>query len=155
MSPERDADLATDLAPVVLQASRAQLLAMMSRLAARGFDGLTPAFASVIPLLDAAGMRSTALAQKAGVTKQAMSQLVKLLEERDYVEQVPDRSDTRAKVVRLTKRGVTLRKACIEVRWELSSVAENALGRKRVQQLQEDLKKLIESLTDSTPPAGA
>ena len=37
-----------------------------------------------------------------------MSQLVKLVEQRDYVEQVADAADTRAKVIRLTKRGIAL-----------------------------------------------
>jgi DNA-binding MarR family transcriptional regulator len=93
-----------DIAPLLMLAARTQLAQMMKRLAVLGFDGLTPAFASVMPLVDAKGSRSTVLAQKAGVTKQAMSQLVKLLEQRDYVEQVADATDTRAKVIRLTKR---------------------------------------------------
>jgi DNA-binding MarR family transcriptional regulator len=138
----------SDIAPVLMQAARAQLSAMMSRLSARGFDGLTPTFATVIPLLDATGMRSTALAQRAGVTKQAMSQLVRLLEQRDYVEQVPDPSDTRAKVVRLTRRGVALRKACAEVRHELHAAAAKALGEKNLARLQKDLSKLIASLRE-------
>jgi DNA-binding MarR family transcriptional regulator len=141
---------ASDIAPIIMQASRAQLNAMMSRLAARGFEGLTPAFASIMPLLDATGMRPTALAQRAGVTKQAMSQLVGLLEERKYVEQVPDPSDTRAKVVRLTKRGVALRKACLDVRNELHAAAAKALGKKDLARLQQDLGKLIASL--AAPP---
>lgn len=137
-----------DIAPVIMQASRAQLAAMMRRLSSRGFEGLTPAFASIMPLLDATGMRSTILAQRAGVTKQAMSQMVRLLEARKYVELVRDPSDTRAKVVRLTKRGVTLRKACFDIRQELHATAAKALGKKNLEKLQEDLTKLIQSLSD-------
>ena len=131
-----------------MQAARGQLAAMMARLEARGFKGLTPSFATVMPLLDAAGTRSTVLAQRAGVTKQAMSQLVKLLEERKYVEQVPDAADTRAKVVRLTKRGVALRAACAQVRQELHSAALKALGEKELAKLVLDLRKLIASMSD-------
>ena len=72
----------TDIPAVLMQASRAQLGVMMALLTKRGFDGLTTAFAGVIPLLGGEGMRSTALVQRAGVTKQAMRQLVRLLEER-------------------------------------------------------------------------
>lgn len=139
----------TDIAPVIMQASRSQLAAMMSRLSARGFEDLTPAFASIMPMLDATGMRSTLLAQRAGVTKQAMSQLVRLLEERRYVEQVPDPSDTRAKVIRLTKRGVALRKACFEIRQELNATAARTLGKKNLEKLQDDLAKLIRSFSDA------
>ena len=137
-----------DLAPTLALAARSQLGAMMNRLGARGFDGLTPAFASLIPLLDATGTRATALAQRAGVTKQAMSQLVQLLEERDYVEQAPDLSDTRAKVIRLTKRGVALREACVKVRHELTLTAIKALGKANLSRLQKDLNTLIVSLNN-------
>ena len=109
-----------DIAPLLMLAARTQMAQMMKRLAVLGFDGLTPAFASVMPLLDAKGSRATVLAQKAGVTKQAMSQLVKLLEQRDYVEQVADPTDTRAKVIRLTKRGIASRSS--------STLARDILG---------------------------
>jgi DNA-binding MarR family transcriptional regulator len=135
-----------DIAPVIMMAARTQLAAMMARLAAQGFEGLTPAFASVMPLLDAKGSRATVLAQRAGVTKQAMSQLVKMLEQRDYVEQAPDATDTRAKVVRLTKRGVALRKACDDVRHDLQLAAQKALGKQDLRRLHEDLNKLIASI---------
>jgi DNA-binding MarR family transcriptional regulator len=135
-----------DTAPILAQAARAQVATMMSRLAARGFDDMTPAFAAVIPLLDATGERPTALAQRAGVTKQAMGQLLKLLKHRNYVEQVPDPSDTRAKVVRLTKRGVALRAACMDVRRDLHTAALKALGKKELASLQKGLQQLIASM---------
>ena len=125
-----------------MQASRAQTAAMMACLGGRGFEGLTPAFSTVIPLLDATGVRSSALAQRAGVTKQAMSQLVQMLEERNYVEQIPDSTDTRAKLVRLTERGVALRAAALEVRLEIQAAAVKALGPRNAKRLQEDLKTL-------------
>ena len=136
-----------DLAPIILQASRAQLSAMIAHLSARGFADLTPTFALVMPLLDATGMRSSILAQRTGVTKQAMSQLVRLLEQRGYVEQAPDPSDSRAKVVRLTKHGVALRNACEEVREELHAKAVAVLGKRDLRQLQKSLSRLVESLT--------
>jgi len=132
----------TDVAPTIGAASRAMIAAMMARLAKRGFDGMTPAFAGLIPLLDATGARSTVLAQKSGVTKQAMRQLVRELEARGCVERVPDPSDTRAKIVRLTKRGVALREACLLVRGELQALATETLGSARLARLQKDLVRL-------------
>ena len=136
-----------EIAPVLMQAARSQLAATMARLEARGFRGLTPACATLMPLLDAEGMRSTALARRAGVTKQAMSQLVKLLEERKYVEQIPDPTDTRAKVVRLTTRGIALRAACAQVRRQMNSAALKALGQKGLAKLVLDLQKVIASMS--------
>jgi DNA-binding MarR family transcriptional regulator len=135
-----------DVAPAIGAASRAMIAAMMGRLGARGFDGMTPAFAGLIPLLDATGARPTALAQRSGVTKQAMSQLVHELETRGYVEQVPDPTDTRAKIVRLTRRGVALREACLLVRGELQALASATLGKTRLARLQRDLIELAAAL---------
>jgi DNA-binding MarR family transcriptional regulator len=139
----------TDIAPLIMQVYRAQLGALTSCLAKRGFEDFTPAFATVMPLLDTTGMRSTALAQRTGVTKQAMSQLIRLLEERKYVEQAPDPTDTRAKVIRLTKRGVAIRKACAEVRADLNRVAMDVLGERGLVKFQADLRKLIASYAAS------
>ena len=140
----------TDFAPALGGAQRAMIGAMMVRLASRSFDGMTPAFASLIPLLDAQGARSTALAQRAGVTKQAMSQLIRELGKRGYVEQVADPTDTRAKLVRLTPRGVALRAACLDVRAELQALAARALGEDALRRLQQDLGQLATALGASS-----
>lgn len=139
----------SDTAPILGQAARAQLAAMLAGVAARGYKDMTPAFATLIPLLDATGARSTVLARRAGISKQAMSKLIKQLESRDYVEQAADPTDTRAKVVRLTKRGVGLRESCMEVRMELHKAAFKALGKANLARLQRDLETLTRSMTPS------
>ena len=121
---------------------------MMANVASCGFEDMTPAFASLMPLLDATGARPTTLAQRAGITKQAISQLVRELEARGYVEQVPDSTDTRAKIVRLTKRGVALQAACAEVKHELQSIAIAKLGKSRVSRLRRDLMELAAALEE-------
>jgi DNA-binding MarR family transcriptional regulator len=131
-----------DIAPAIAAASRAMIAAMMVKLASNGFDDMTPAFAHLIPLLDATGARPTVLAQRAGITKQAISQLVRELEGRGYLEQVPDPTDTRAKIVRLTKRGIQLRAACMGVRQELQEIAMAALGKTRLTRLRNDLREV-------------
>ena len=138
----------SDIAPAIGAASRAMIAAMMARLAARGFDGMTPAFAALIPLLDARGARPSVLAQQAGVSKQAMSQLIREIETRGYIEQVPDPTDTRAKIVRLNKRGVALREACVVARQELQALAKKTLGQSRVAALQRDLLRLAAALSE-------
>jgi DNA-binding MarR family transcriptional regulator len=110
---------------------------------------MTPAFAALIPLLDARGARPSALAAQAGVSKQAMSQLIREIESRGYIEQVPDPTDTRAEIVRLNKRGVALRQACAVVRQDLQVLAQNTLGEKRVAALQRDLMQLTALLNQS------
>jgi DNA-binding MarR family transcriptional regulator len=137
-----------NFAPVLAAAGRALTTTMMAKVAGCGFTDVTPAFASLLLLLDATGARPTALAQQAGITKQAISQLVRELEARDYVEQVPDPTDTRAKLVRLTKNGVSLRVACAGAKHELHSIAIARLGESRVSQLRQDLIELTDALEE-------
>lgn len=135
-------------APALAAAGRALTATMMAEVARLGFSDVTPAFSSLMPLLDATGARPTTLAQRAGITKQAISQLVRELEVRGYVEQVPDTTDTRAKIVRLTKRGVALHAASAKVRLEMQSVALAKLGELRVSRLQRDLVDLAAALEE-------
>jgi DNA-binding MarR family transcriptional regulator len=138
-----------EIAPAIVGAGRALVAALMARVAARGFEGMTPAFAALIPFLDASGARPSVLAQQAGVSKQAMSQLIREIESRGYIEQVPDPTDTRAKIVRLNKRGVALRQACAVVRQDLQALAQNALGKNRLAALERDLTQLTALLNQS------
>ena len=63
-------------------------------------------------------------------------------------DQVPDSTDARAKIVRLTKRGVALHAASVEVRLEMQSVALAKLGKSRVLRLRRDLMELVAALEE-------
>jgi DNA-binding MarR family transcriptional regulator len=117
-----------NVARSLMLVSRAHTAAVTARLALRGYDDFPFASASLLWLMDEGGTRSTLLAQRTGVTKQAMSQLVRLMERQGYLEQVPDPTDTRAKVVRMTERGEAVKIACVEVREELNRKVARNLG---------------------------
>ena len=51
------------------------------------------------------GSRLTELAERAMMTKQTVGEVVSDLEQRGYVERVPDPEDGRAKIIRLTSKG--------------------------------------------------
>jgi DNA-binding MarR family transcriptional regulator len=51
------------------------------------------------------GSRLTDLAERAGMTKQSVGEVATELEQRGYLERVPDPNDGRAKIIRLTERG--------------------------------------------------
>ena len=138
-----------NFAPALAAAGRALTATMMAKVAGCGFGDVTPAFASLLLLVDVAGARPSTLAQRAGITKQAVSQLVRELEARDYVERVRDPTDTRAKIVRLTENGVALRAACAGAQHELQSIAIAKLGKSRVARLQRDLIELTGALEQS------
>ena len=135
-----------DIAPIFILLSRIHVDILIKRLRLIGFDGLTPAIATIIPLLDTQGIRPATLAIKAGVSKQAISQLIKILEKRDYALQMADRTDTRAKIVCLSERGVALREACADIRGELYQIAIQTLGQNTVEHMKRDLSTLMDRL---------
>ncbi len=56
------------------------------------------------------GSRLTELAERAGLTKQAVGEAATELERLGYAERVPDPTDRRAKIIKLTPSGV---EACL------------------------------------------
>lgn len=104
--PERDAIEAAK------QASTAQLLFKCARLLndeglarVRAVTGspVRPAHAALFPHIDLDGTRITEIARRAGVTKQAVGQLVDDLEAMGAVERVADPTDGRARLVRFAR----------------------------------------------------
>ena len=128
-----------NVARSLMAAARAHTAAVTARLARRGYDDFPFASASLLWLMDEGGTRSTVLAQRASVTKQAMSQLVRLMERQGYLEQVSDPADTRAKVIRMTKRGEAVKTASVEVREELNRKVTRTLGTKEAALLEANL----------------
>ena len=138
-----------NVAAVLLAAARAHTAAVAARLAVRGYTDFPFASASLLWLLDEGGTRSTLLAQRAGVTKQAMSQLVRLMERQGYLEQVADPNDTRAKVVRMTRRGEAVKNACVEVREELNQKVARTIGKGKARDLQSHLDAMTRIYSDA------
>src|SRR3982751_1598385 len=92
--------------PALLEeVKEAAIAELHGRLRERGFDEVRPAHGCVFRFIDREGMRLTDLAAQAGLTKQAIGEFVAELERLGYVERVPDSTDHRAKIIRLTKRG--------------------------------------------------
>ena len=141
-----------DVARSVMMVSRAHIAAVTACLAQRGYDDFPFASASLLWLLDEGGTRSTVLAQRAGVTKQAMSQLVRLMERQGYLEQITDPSDTRAKRIRMTRRGEAVKTACVEVREQLNRKLAKTLGTTQAAQLEANLDAAAALFTQIAEP---
>jgi DNA-binding MarR family transcriptional regulator len=134
----------------LLTAARAHTAAVVAKLARRGYSDFPFASATLLWLLDEEGTRSMTLAERAGVTKQAMSQQVKQMELQGYLEQVPDLRDTRAKVVRMTPRGESVKAACIEVREELNQAITRRIGKEKARELEAHLDVATEAFAEIT-----
>ena len=75
------------------------------RVDAAGYTDLRPGHGCVFGTIDPEGSRLTDLAERAAMTKQTVGEVTSDLEKLGYVERVPDPSDGRAKIIRLTQRG--------------------------------------------------
>ncbi|NQV81494.1 MAG: winged helix-turn-helix transcriptional regulator [Alphaproteobacteria bacterium] len=87
------------------RASHAFVGLMMAGYRALGYDDLSESHTTLLPHLDVDGTRITEIAARAGLTKQAIGQMVSDLEDRGYVLRAADPSDARAKIVRYTAKG--------------------------------------------------
>ncbi|MDX8054388.1 MarR family transcriptional regulator [Lentzea sp. BCCO 10_0798] len=119
---------------------------ILAAVIAAGFE-ITQAQARVLMRVGSDGTRLTELAEAAQVTKQTAGFLVDQLEKAGYVERVPDPTDGRARLVRVTDKAkeavpvANAEMARIEAEWE------QHIGKRRMAQLREALEMLGE-ITD-------
>lgn len=73
-----------------------------------GFTDISRAQARLLAGMDSEGTRLVVLADRARIAKQTAVPLVDRLEADGYVERVPDPTDGRARLVRLTPRGESI-----------------------------------------------
>jgi DNA-binding MarR family transcriptional regulator len=105
---------AITLIALLRRTSRAMVDEITNRMEADGFPDSPPRHHPVFESIDPEGTRLTVLAARAGMTHQAMAQLVGELEQRGLVERVDDPSDGRARLVRLTDDGREVVRAALK-----------------------------------------
>jgi DNA-binding MarR family transcriptional regulator len=125
------------------------------RLVAQGYPDSRLGHGAVFAYLDAAGTRVSVLAGRAGMTKQAMAELVAHLEARGYVERIPDPSDRRAKLVRATRRGRRMARAAGRALAEIEAEWAVRVGRRKLAQLRRLLEELNATLEEADAARGA
>ena len=104
------------------------------------------------------GSRLTELAERAGVTKPSMGEIIDVLEQRGYVERVPDPTDGRAILVRRTPRGWEVNRIASQVVEQVQQEWRQTLGEERFTSLLEGLRQLAVALDEpvgaASPPEG-
>jgi DNA-binding MarR family transcriptional regulator len=108
----------------------------------RGASDLTPSQARALLLVDRTGTRLTELSRRSGVTKQAMMQMVDDLQAMGCVRRTPDPDDGRAKVVRLTARGLRQRARARKALQIVEGRARRRLGSRKYATLRLILEEL-------------
>jgi DNA-binding MarR family transcriptional regulator len=108
----------------------------------RGVTDLRPGLARTLLLIDRSGTHLGDLAQRAQITKQAMMQVIDELESLGCVRRTPDPGDGRAKVVRLTARGLRHRAAARKAVASVEARARRRLGYRRFEFFRVALEEL-------------
>jgi DNA-binding MarR family transcriptional regulator len=127
---------------LLLRAQRDFDAELNARLYERGYLDVRLAHSALFAHIDQEGTRSSELAERAGMTKQGMGQLVADLEKKGYVERVEDPADRRAKLVRLTKKGRRHVRDAGEIIGEIEEAYALQLGNGRLETLRAILKDL-------------
>jgi DNA-binding MarR family transcriptional regulator len=125
---------------LLLRAQRDFDAELNARLGERGYPDVRLAHSALFAHIDPEGTRSSELAERAGMTKQGMGQLVADLEEKGYVERVEDPADRRAKLVRLTKKGWQHIRDARVIIGEIEEAYAQRLGDGRLETLRAILK---------------
>jgi DNA-binding MarR family transcriptional regulator len=111
---------------------------------AAGIDDISPAQARIAARVGPDGTRVSDLAAQARVTKQSAAALVEQLEEAGYLERVPDPTDGRARLVRLTSRAdPVIAAAGVEIARVMAEWSDH-VGAARLEQMHEVLLELRE-----------
>ena len=126
---------------------------LYARLHEMGHGGIRPAHGCVFGFIDrGGGVRLTALADRSGLTKQAVGEAVADLERLGYVERIPDPSDGRAKIIRLTERGGQVAAAAEEIFADIERRFAAEVGDERLVEFRDTLRRIF-LLTRAPAPA--
>ena len=124
------------------QAARALDHEIVEALHDRGIWDLKPTQARNLLLIDRTGTRLSELAQRAEITKQRMMQVIDELQSMGCLRRTPDPEDSRAKVVRLTAKGLRHRAEARRALMAVEARARRQLGERRYDQLASMLEEL-------------
>ncbi|WP_436975885.1 MarR family winged helix-turn-helix transcriptional regulator [Nocardia salmonicida] len=121
---------------------------VFAALGAAGHAELTPAKARLVARIGPTGTRLTDLAAQAQVTKQTASALADQLVRAGYLERVPDPSDGRARLLRLTPTGRAAADLANRTADEVQDEWISHLGKRAAA----DLRKTLTALREVTDP---
>jgi DNA-binding MarR family transcriptional regulator len=128
---------------LLLQAHRTFSDRAVEKLRSCGYSGVTLAHIGLLPHIDVDGTRITTLAERGGMTKQGIGQLVRSLEELGYLERAPDPADGRATLVRFTTSGQRFLRDALAVTREVESEFAAILGNDQLETLRAALAEIV------------
>ena len=129
-------------------AVEAMYLDFRKDLEAEGLDDVRPTHGCVFRFVHEDGMRLTELAALAGLTKQSVGEIVDDLTGLGYLDRIPDPTDKRAKLIRLTAKGRAAQETGFRLFAKLERDWADAFGADRI----ESLRSLLEEIALTKSP---
>ena len=111
----------------------------------KGFNDITLYHTALISNLDIEGTQITLIAERAGMTKQAMGQLANELESKGYVSKSRDPEDKRAYKIAFTDKGKEALEAAYHIKLMIEDEYTQILGKTNFLQLRQLLNTLLHS----------
>ena len=146
--PPSSSSLALLLDPL-FRWSDARLLDLLN---ASAFADLRQGFIPVFIHLPAEGGRLTDLAEKAGMTKQAMGETVEDLVKLGYLARFPDPKDGRAKLILRTEKGLQAHRVILDVFARIDRELSDMLGAFTLDSLRGSLAKATDAIRVTSAP---
>ena len=115
-------------------------------LAEAGFDDLRRAHNTVVVNLRRGGMRLTELAEAAGISKQAIAEVVDDLVEKGYLQRDPDPTDGRAKIISWAERGHAAHALTLQAFPQIEAELADVIGKRAMSQMKGSLERLFFTL---------
>ena len=112
---------------------------------AEGFEELRLPHMAVLQFPGPDGVRPSTLAERAGMSKQAMNQLLRSLESLGYIVRSDVPNEGSARIVRFTKRGRAVNAKMVDILRDIEREWSSELGPNRFTQLKELLAIVWES----------
>jgi DNA-binding MarR family transcriptional regulator len=124
-------------------------------LAEAGFPEIRRAHTPAVVHLPSGGMRLTDLAERAGISKQAMAELVDDLEAHGYLERTPDPTDGRAKLLMMTARARAAHTATLQIFADIEAELAGVVGVAALEQVRSTLGDLLHAVVLDAEPHGS
>jgi DNA-binding MarR family transcriptional regulator len=121
---------------------------IIHELNAAGFAELRAPHMAVLQFPGPDGVRPGTLAERAGISKQAVNQLLRSLEGLGYIVRTDAPDEGRARIIRLTKRGRAAHSKIHEILRVIEREWSAELGTKQFGQLKELLGSLVRRLSE-------
>lgn len=141
MLAKQKAETPTNLGQLIVRAFYWIDEGLQSNLQMRGGPEITHSQSMIIMLIGEGIRRPSAIAERLGVSRQAVHQSIRDLIDVDVVELVPDPRDGRAKVARLSKKGAPIHRKARRILEKLEVELAGRIGKRRTASLREALEQ--------------